>query len=40
MIKNEAARIMDEEDRFPQVPPVPATLEDAYVYCMGGKAHG
>ena len=35
-----SARIMDEEDRFPQVQPVPATLEDAYVYCMGGKAHG
>ena len=35
-----SARIMDEEGRFPQVPPVPATLEDAYVYCMGGKAHG
>ena len=35
-----SARIMDEEGRFPHVPPVPATLEDAYVYCMGGKAHG
>ena len=31
------ARVVDESDRFPQ-PPVPATLEDAYVYCMGGKA--
>ena len=35
-----SARIMDEGNCFPQVPPVPATLEDAYVYCMGGKAHG
>ena len=34
-----SARLMDEEGRFPQVPPVPATLEDAYVYCMGGKSH-
>ena len=31
------ARILDEELRFPDVPPVSATLEDAYVYCMGGK---
>ena len=29
---------VDESGRFPQ-PPVPATLEDAYVYCMGGKSH-
>lgn len=34
-----AARIMDENMVFPQVPAVPATLEDAYVYCMGGKTH-
>ena len=33
------ARIMDENRVFPQIEPVPATLEDAYVYCMGGKAH-
>lgn len=33
------ARIMDENMIFPQIEPVPATLEDAYVYCMGGKAH-
>lgn len=33
------ARIMDEEDRF-SIPPVQETLEDAYVYCMGGKEHG
>lgn len=33
------ARIMDESDKFPQIKPDPATLEDAYVYCMGGKAH-
>lgn len=32
------ARVVDESGRFPQ-PPVPATLEDAYVYCMGGKSH-
>lgn len=34
-----AARIMDEEDLYTQAQPVAATLEDAYVYCMGGKAH-
>ena len=33
------ARIMDERELFPTSPPVPATLEDAYVYCMGGKIH-
>ena len=33
------ARIMDESGLFLQVTPVTATLEDAYVYCMGGKAH-
>lgn len=33
------ARIMDENGIFPQIAPVPATLEDAYVYCMGGKTH-
>ena len=32
------ARVVDESGRFPQ-PPVAATLEDAYVYCMGGKSH-
>lgn len=32
------ARVVDETGQFPQ-PPVPATLEDAYVYCMGGKSH-
>ena len=34
-----AARIMDEDDLYMQAQPVAATLEDAYVYCMGGKAH-
>lgn len=34
-----AARIMDEDDLYTQAQPVSATLEDAYVYCMGGKAH-
>ena len=34
-----AARIMDENDLYAQAQPVAATLEDAYVYCMGGKAH-
>lgn len=34
-----AARIMDEDDLYTQAQPVAATLEDAYVYCMGGKAH-
>ncbi len=34
-----AARVMDENMIFTQVPIVNATLEDAYVYCMGGKAH-
>lgn len=33
------ARIMDENMVFTGVECVPATLEDAYVYCMGGKAH-
>ena len=33
------ARIMDESGLFSQATPVTATLEDAYVYCMGGKAH-
>ena len=32
------ARIMDEADRFRQAP-AQETLEDAYVYCMGGKNH-
>lgn len=35
-----SARIMDESGAFPQAERVQATLEDAYVYCMGGKAHG
>ena len=34
-----AARIMDEDDLYMQAQPVAVTLEDAYVYCMGGKAH-
>ena len=33
------ARIMDEDTIFTNLPPVSETLEDAYVYCMGGKAH-
>ena len=33
------ARIMDEEMSFLDIPSVPATLEDAYVYCMGGKRY-
>lgn len=33
-------RIMDESGIFLRATPVTATLEDAYVYCMGGKAHG
>lgn len=33
------ARILDEKEKFPQIAPVSATLEDAYVYCMGGKAY-
>ncbi len=33
------ARIMDENSSFPQATPDTATLEDAYVYCMGGKMH-
>lgn len=32
------ARILDERGVFP-VPPVSETLEDAYVYCMGGKKY-
>lgn len=32
------ARIMDENNRF-SAPPITETLEDAYVYCMGGKAY-
>ncbi|MCI8721946.1 MAG: ABC transporter ATP-binding protein [Oscillospiraceae bacterium] len=35
-----SARIMDENMAFPQAEPAAATLEDAYVYCMGGKAYG
>lgn len=33
------ARIVDEKGRFPQAAAAAATLEDAYVYCMGGKAN-
>ena len=33
------ARIMDENMVFSNAPVVPATLEDAYIYCMGGKTH-
>ncbi len=33
------ARIMDEKSAFLQAEPVTATLEDAYIYCMGGKSH-
>ena len=32
------ARIMDEAGLFKQTP-IQETLEDAYVYCMGGKSH-
>ncbi len=32
-------RIMDEDASFPGAVTDTATLEDAYVYCMGGKAH-
>lgn len=32
------ARIMDENNLF-HVPPTTETLEDAYVYCMGGKSY-
>ena len=32
-----SARIMDENASFPECAPVAATLEDAYIYCMGGK---
>lgn len=32
------ARIMDENNIFP-VAESAATLEDAYVYCMGGKEY-
>jgi len=32
------ARIMDENNLF-SAPAVPETLEDAYVYCMGGKKY-
>ena len=33
------ARIMDEDSSFPGALTDTATLEDAYVYCMGGKSH-
>ena len=33
------ARVMDEAGRYGVIP-IQETLEDAYVYCMGGKAHG
>lgn len=31
-------RVLDEKQLFSE-PAVPATLEDAYIYCMGGKEH-
>lgn len=34
------ARVMDEAGLCPHCEPAEATLEDAYVYCMGGKSHG
>jgi ABC-2 type transport system ATP-binding protein len=34
-----SARIMDEKSFFTGYEPVTATLEDAYVYCMGGKVN-
>lgn len=33
------ARFMDENNTFKQVESVPATMEDAYIYCMGGKTY-
>ncbi|MDE7366837.1 MAG: ATP-binding cassette domain-containing protein, partial [Lachnospiraceae bacterium] len=33
------AKIMDENMAFPLATVVTATLEDAYVYCMGGKSN-
>lgn len=33
------AKIMDENMAFPRATAVTATLEDAYVYCMGGKSN-
>lgn len=33
------AKIMDENMAFPRAIVVTATLEDAYVYCMGGKSN-
>lgn len=33
------ARIVDEASSFPEAVLDAATLEDAYVYCMGGKTH-
>lgn len=33
-------RIVDEHMAFPQARTAAATLEDAYVYCMGGKSNG
>jgi len=33
------ARIMDEKGHY-STDPIQETLEDAYVYCMGGKMHG
>ena len=33
------ARIMDENMAFDRAERVQATLEDAYVSCMGGKSH-
>jgi len=34
-----SARIMDEKQSFTQYAPQAATLEDAYIYCMGGKTN-
>lgn len=34
-----SVRIVDENNRFPHAAAVPAALEDAYVYCMGGKVN-
>lgn len=33
------AKIVDENNIFKSVKPIRATLEDAYVYCMGGKEY-
>lgn len=33
------AKIMDQNNFFPDVQPVTASLEDAYLFCMGGKEY-